>query len=229
MTHDLLKYSDYEVFLNHPYDVAFRPYADAIAFAVVASPLIPVAASDLSRPDQPRLQTIVAAIGTCKYSIHDLSRSAGEGDANLARMNMPLEMGMALFHALHTQYRDHSCAFLVPTAHHYMRFASDLAGLDPIVYGEDEPTLVGEIFDWLRDIVPNPFRSDEPTSTIIEGYAEYREHCTRYIGSDVAGALTNAEAREVMYKTASERGWWDWRSYKAGALDFPVLPLSPAA
>lgn len=36
------------------------------------------------------------AIRGSKYSVHDLSRCRGEGDENLARFNMPLELGMAM-------------------------------------------------------------------------------------------------------------------------------------
>ena len=67
---------------------------------------------------------------------------------------MPLEMGMAVFYALQTQYRDHACAFLVPDAHYYKRFASDLAGLDPLVYDRDEEKLLRDTFDWLREVAP---------------------------------------------------------------------------
>jgi hypothetical protein len=229
MGRDLSAYHDFQVFLNYPYDEAYRPYAEALSFAVVANGLIPVAAVDLTLPDHPRLQTLVEAISACRYSIHDLSRSAGEGAENLARMNMPLEMGMALFYALQTQYTAHGCAFVVADAHLYQRFASDLAGLDPVVYESDELNLVRGAFDWLRDVAPPGFRSDEPTVTVALAYEEFRRECAKFAGSGPNGSLTHAEAREVMYRVAEARRWWDWRESKAGKLVFPPVPLAAAA
>ncbi len=39
---------------------------------------------------------IVRALANSKYLIHDLSRCTGEGIENVARFNMPLELGMAM-------------------------------------------------------------------------------------------------------------------------------------
>jgi hypothetical protein len=131
MPRNLSGYANLQVFLNFPFDRGFAALADAMSFAVVASGLLPVCALDLTTPDTPRLEMLVEAIQHCHYSVHDFSRSEGEGPRNFARMNMPIEMGMALFHALHTQRREHRCLFFVPTQHDYKVFASDLSGLDP--------------------------------------------------------------------------------------------------
>ena len=85
---------------------------------------------------------LVNAIANCDYSVHELSRSKGEGEENFARMNMPFETGMAIFHALHTQRPSHRCAFFVDAPHDYKKFVSDLAGLDPKCYNDDRQ-LVG--------------------------------------------------------------------------------------
>jgi hypothetical protein len=85
---------------------------------------------------------LVVAISNCHYSIHELSRSRGEGHDNFARMKMPIETGMAMFHALHTQRRDHRCAFFVSKPCDYHRFASDLSGLDPKCHNGEEECLV---------------------------------------------------------------------------------------
>ena len=42
------------------------------------------------------MDRITRAILSSKYSIHDLCRCRGEGDANLARFNMPLELGVSM-------------------------------------------------------------------------------------------------------------------------------------
>lgn len=226
MIRPLEPYRNFQVFLNYPYDTAFEPYADALAFCVVATGLIPVCALDLSLPDRPRLQTVVEAVASCEFSAHDLSRASGYGDDNLSRMNMPLEMGMALFHALRTQHLQHRCAFFVPDAHTYQKFASDLAGLDPLVYDNDCDTLIRRMFDWLRTVAPAEFRSEVPTVHVIEAFGIFRSACCEHKGSEPEGQLSHAERREVMYQLCTDRKWWDWRGTRAGRQAFPEFPLA---
>ena len=85
---------DDQVFINCPYDLGFRPRFDALVFTVVACGLSPRSALEGRNVSTPRIERILDA--TSKYSIHDRSRCGGEGDANLARFNMPLELGMAM-------------------------------------------------------------------------------------------------------------------------------------
>jgi hypothetical protein len=139
-----------------------------MSFAVVAGGLLPVCALDLTAPDRPRLEMLVEAIRCCRYSAHDLSRSQGEGPQNFARMNMPIEMGMALFHALYAQRREHRCLFFVPTSREYQFFASDLAGLDPKIHNNDDVRVLIEMYDWLRGIVPLQLFNSRPTVEVVK-------------------------------------------------------------
>ena len=129
MRRNISAYLHQQVFLNYPYDDDFKPFESAMTFGVIAAGLLPLCALDMSAPDVVRLERLVKAIDSCHYSVHDLSRSHGYGLGNLARMNMPVEMGMALHQALSTQLHEHRCAFFVPSPHDYHEFASDLAGL----------------------------------------------------------------------------------------------------
>jgi hypothetical protein len=113
MRRNLDAYTNFQVFLNYPFDEGFIPLAAAMSFAVVAGGLLPVCAYDLTTADRPRLEMLVEAIRCCHYSAHDFSRFEGEGPRNFSRMNMPIEMGMALFHALQTQRREHRCIVIV--------------------------------------------------------------------------------------------------------------------
>ena len=73
---------------------------------------------------------ILRAVGESKYSIHDLSRCRGEGDANLARFNMPLELGIAMAHRHRSRRAEgrHDWLVLVPLGHQDQAFISDIAG-----------------------------------------------------------------------------------------------------
>jgi len=57
--------------------------------------LAPRSARENQDDAEPRFSRILATIAASEYSIHDLSRSTDEGGENLARLNMPLELGMA--------------------------------------------------------------------------------------------------------------------------------------
>jgi len=223
---DLGSFRHHQVFLNYPFDADFSTIAEALNFAVVAAGLLPVCALDLSAPDRPRLDMLIDAISCCHYSVHDLSRAKGDGHENFARMNMPIEMGLALYPALTSQRAEHRCAFFVASPHDYKRFASDLAGLDPRCHNEDPATAVTLMYEWLRAVVPATIFNSCPTVEVVTCFDDYQRTATRVKGSGINGHPSHVELREVMYGVCEERGWWDWRKAKVGQTAFPKLPLS---
>src|SRR3954468_5271470 len=84
------------VFINCPFDGAFTPLLHAIVFTITSCGFVPRSAIESGSGAAPRMERIVRAIEGSRYSIHDFSRCRGEGDANLARFNMPLELGFAM-------------------------------------------------------------------------------------------------------------------------------------
>jgi hypothetical protein len=225
MRTNLTQYRNAQVFLNYPFDDGFEGLSHAMHFAIVAAGLIPVCAKDLTSPDRPRLEMLVSAIENSQFSVHDFSRLTGEGDQNFARMNMPIEMGMALFHALRTQRNDHRCAFFVRDGHNYQLAASDLAGLDPISYEGDEVSLVSCVYDWLRDGIQNALTMAVPTAAVRERYEQFQVEMQQMEGSGRDGVLNHNEAQELMYRICTGCGWWDWRENRAGQLEFREVPL----
>ena len=226
MRDNLDAYRRCQVFLNYPFDCDFESMAQAMHFCVIAGGLIPVCAKDLSVPDRPRLEMLVDAISNCQYSAHDLSRFTGMGDRNLARFNMPLELGMAIFHAVTTSPLGHCYAIFVPTDHDYHAFVSDLSGLDPICYHNDETELLSRMCEWLRRVVQTGAFVDHATSEIMDRYLEFKQRLSRLRASDCLGLPTHDETQEIMYQVCAECGWWDWRGTKDGVSQFPPVPLA---
>lgn len=226
MQRRLHKYYESQVFLNYPFDDEFRELEHALHFPVVAAGLIPICAKGLSVPDKPRLEMIVEAIKNCHYSAHDFSRLKGEGSENFGRMNMPLEMGMAIFHALETQRNNHRCAFFVSAPHNYSRAISDLAGLDPYCYQNDPKKLVSNTYDWLRRVLPSDRFISASTIEIVDKYEEFKITLQSINGGGENGMPTYSESIELMYRICEECGWWDWRGTRDGKLEFPEIPLS---
>lgn len=107
------------VFINCPFDDAFRGQLNAIVFTCVHAGFYPVVAGSSGQSGRPRLERILEALNACRYSIHDLSRCRGEGDENLARFNMPLELGMAMaIRGMPSPPGAHEYLVLVPDEHY---------------------------------------------------------------------------------------------------------------
>jgi hypothetical protein len=169
---------------------------------------------------------LVEAIRNSRYSIHDLSRAHGDGDGNFSRMNMPIEMGMAMFFALDSQRQEHRCAFFVATPSDYRRFASDVAGLDPKCHYGDAKQIVSGVYEWLRGVAPLAHFNSVPTVDVVQRYVDFCARLETVKGSDQHGKPTHDEIREVMYQMCAGEKWWDWRNVKAGQQEFPTIPLA---
>ena len=155
------------VFINCPYDDDFRPHFDAVVFASVCCGFMPRSALETGTVAEPRMARILRAIVASKYSIHDLSRCRGEGDANLARFNMPLELGIAMAHR-HLSRRAavrHDWLVLVPLGHQYRAFISDNAGFDPRMHDGSVPGIVTTVMAWLATR-PDTVRTPNPRQVI---------------------------------------------------------------
>lgn len=225
MITDLSLHNFAQVFLNYPFDADFETYSHAMHFGVVAAGLIPVCAKDLTTSDRPRLPMLVEGIIKCQYSAHDFSKLRGEGADNFARMNMPLEMGMALFYALQSQHPAHRCAFFVANSYDYKIASSDLSGLDLITYDGNELSLVANVYEWLRDVIQSPFTKRLSTIIVKEKYNEFKKETKRVKGSGKRGHLSHDEAQELMYMICSKCKWWPWRT-NYGRQAFPKTPLT---
>jgi len=155
------------VFINCPFDHDYRPIFDAIIFAALCCGFLPRCAVETGTAAQPRMDRILTAMRSSKYSIHDLSRCRGESDMNLARFNMPLELGMAMFQRFSSKRKAdfHDWLVLVPQGHLYKRFISDLAGFDPMEYDGSHNTVVPAVMSWLATR-PDAVRTPTPQAVL---------------------------------------------------------------
>lgn len=139
------------VFLNCPFDLEYLHLFDAAVLATICCGFTPRSALESGTVAEPRMARITRGIFESKYSIHDLTRCTGEGDANLARFNVPLELGIAIAHRyLARRVADrHDWLVMVPTGHQYSRFISDLAGFDPVTHNGTDRGLIVAVMTWL--------------------------------------------------------------------------------
>jgi hypothetical protein len=155
------------VFINCPFDPDFRSVFDAIIFSTVCCGFLPRCAIESGSSALPRIDRILNTMFSSKYSIHDLSRCRGEGEANLARFNMPLELGIAMAqqYVAKGKREAHDWLVLVPRGHLYKGFVSDLAGFDPTEYDGCVETVVPAVMAWLATR-PNAVRTAKPQSVL---------------------------------------------------------------
>jgi hypothetical protein len=157
------------VFVNCPFDSDFKPLMDAIVLSTVACGFVPRTANDTGDVSRPRMDRIKSAMEECGYSIHDLSRCTGGGDWNLARFNMPLELGMAMS-------LGHEWLVLVPVSHSYAGFVSDLAGYDLKPHDGTHAALIRAVMSWLST------RRDDYTvepSSVIDRFDTFQERLAK--------------------------------------------------
>lgn len=140
------------VFLNCPFDSEYEPMLHAMMLAVLSCGFVPRVADEFFSGAPLRVDRICEALHGSRLSIHDLSRCKGEGDENLARLNMPLELGMAMgrqYATLDDPERIHDWFVLTPSGHSYVKYISDLAGVDPGVHDGTPSAIIPVIMRWL--------------------------------------------------------------------------------
>jgi len=189
------------VFINCPLDRDFAPLFDAIVFATVCCGFLPRSALESGTVAEPRMERIARAIFESKYSIHDLSRCRGERDEQLARFNMPLELGIAMARRYtRTKKADrHDWLLLVPEGHAYVRFVSDLAGYDPVRHDGTVPSAARGVMGWLAtrpDAVSAPTPQDALAA--LPAFISKKEELMRQWGDNVPWADIVLAARDTV-------------------------------
>lgn len=141
-----------DVFINCPFDPAYRVMFRAIVFAIIRSGFRARCALEVDDASQNRWVSISDIVDQCRYGIHDISRTELDGDPPLPRFNMPLELGLFLGakrFGNEIQKRKR-CLVMDTERYRYQRFISDLAGQD--IHGHDsDPTVcIENVATWLR-------------------------------------------------------------------------------
>lgn len=161
------------VFINCPFDDRYAELFDSILFTTVCCGFHPRSALESGDASRPRMERIAEAIMSSKYSVHDLTRCTGSGPENLARFNMPLELGMAIARSLAPFSGEHQWIALVPDPHSYKKFVSDLGAYDLPHHDGTPEALIPALVQWLatrQDAIPTP-----SPRTILVGLSQFQE------------------------------------------------------
>jgi hypothetical protein len=129
----LPKRYDNTVFLNIPYDEAFRRLYLAYIVGLIHLGLNPCATLHIPG-GQRRLDKILDLIGNCRYSIHDLSRVQLDSKSpRTPRFNMPFELGLAIG-VQKLQRTPHEWFLFESKPYRVEKSLSDLSGTDPHIH-----------------------------------------------------------------------------------------------
>jgi hypothetical protein len=149
--------ADYErgVFINCPFDQAYRPLFDAIVFVVFVCGLIPRSALEFDDASQTRIDKIGALIEGCRWGIHDISR-VELNEHGLPRFNMPFELGLFLGAKRFGSpgQRRKSCLVLDADPFRYQKFISDISGQDITPHGADPGRIIAAVRNWISNSLP---------------------------------------------------------------------------
>ena len=162
------------VFVNCPFDGAYKPLLDAILFAIHDCGFIARTALEVTGSAETRLDKIIRIIRESRWSLHDISRVEVTAASPLPRFNMPFECGLALGLQRFGTDRDRRRDFLVLAAekHQDKHTLSDLSGQDA-AYHTNDP---GKAIEVVRAFVAPKSRSPVRGGNAIKmRYEEFRE------------------------------------------------------
>lgn len=144
-------YTD-NVFINCPFDVAYKPLFDAMVFTVHDCGFIARCALEEEDASQVRIDKIYTIIADCRYGIHDISRTELDENSGFPRFNMPLEFGVFLGAKKFgvAEQKRKKCLVLDKKPYRYQQFISDIAGQDIQSHNNRVETIVRVVRNWLR-------------------------------------------------------------------------------
>lgn len=144
------------VFINCPFDNDFKPLLKALVFELIYLGFTPKLSQTLSSSSI-RVNQIKDLIKSCKFGIHDLSRSKAMSDGELPRFNMPYELGLdigALEYGSR-KLKTKKILILETERFHYQKVISDIAGQDIENHNDDPKKLITKVRNWFSDNFPD--------------------------------------------------------------------------
>jgi hypothetical protein len=161
------------VFINCPFDEAYRGCFEALLFAVTVSGYKVRCALEDDDAANIRFDKRRRLIRESARTIHDLSRTE-LGKNDLPRFNMPFELGLAMgakYFGSKVQRRN-SALIMVREPYLLPSYLSDLAGNDPAPHGGDPHNVLGLVRRYLH-VTPRGKLLPGPRS-YITGFTKFK-------------------------------------------------------
>jgi hypothetical protein len=199
------------VFINCPFDPAYKPLIRAIIFTIIASGYSPRCALDAEDSAEIRIQRITNMIGACDWGIHDISRV--ELSKRLPRFNMPLELGIH-FGARWLgakRHRKKRALVLDSIAHRYDISLSDISGQDIRSHNNKPRLVMRRVRDWLsehrrQNEIPLP-----GADSLWRDYRKFQREIPIFLKRNELGTLDQVTHNDYLYVVR------DWLPRRGGA------------
>jgi hypothetical protein len=145
------------VFVNCPFDDAYRALFEALVFAVFDCGYIAHCALETDDGSEVRIEKIARIISECRFGIHDISRTEPDVGTGLPRFNMPFELGIFLGAKRYgrAEQKRKNCLILDVERYRYQKFISDIAGQDIAAHHGDQQLAIRIVRDWLNNAGPS--------------------------------------------------------------------------
>ena len=145
------------VFINCPFDNAYKPLLRALIFSVMECGLNPRIASESSDSGEVRVNKIRQLIRESCYSIHDISRIEPQTKKSPPRFNLPFELGIDFGCKEYGRgrLRDKKCLILEKKQHRYRTVISDISGNDIKAHGNNAQKILTCTRNWIYENINN--------------------------------------------------------------------------
>lgn len=179
------------VFINCTFDIEYTPLLRPLVFTTIYLDLTPHLSQTISSSNI-RINQIKTHIKSCKYGIHDLSRSKAMSKDELPRFNMPYELGLDVGASEYggTRLKTKKILILETERYHYQKVISDIAGQDISSHDDNPQTLVKRVRDWFSN---NSDNNVVPSSEIWTAYNQFIDD----LSNSLAANFTPEEIQEM--------------------------------
>lgn len=144
---------DRNVFINCPFDDEYLPTLRPIIFCTLFLGFEPRIASERLDSGEARLEKILELVRESRFAIHDLSRIAANEAGDIARFNMPFELGLDIGcrRLKGGKWGSKKCLVLEVEPHRYNKALSDMAGSDIAFHHGDPAEATTQVRNWLNN------------------------------------------------------------------------------
>lgn len=139
------------VFVNCPFDDEYMPLLRPLLFTLLYLGFNPRIALEKTDSGSPRVARILKLIRESGLAIHDLSRLAANKKGEVARFNMPFELGLDIGSISFgpTKLRQKKCLILEEQRFRYQAALSDLSNSDILAHEGKPIEVVAKVRYWL--------------------------------------------------------------------------------
>lgn len=148
------------IFINCPFDKEYKPILKVLVFACIYLGYKPLLSETINSADS-RVDGIQNLISQAKYSIHDLSRMESSKKNELARFNMPFELGIDIgCKRFGNPDMNEKCLLILDKIkYRYQKSISDLSGNDIEIHNDDPEIALRKFRNWILKIKGNTIDS----------------------------------------------------------------------